>query len=89
MTDEKFQELTNRIETSSTQLKKLFARIHPDLFHAHPNAKQVNAEAVRLLNNLSGAMGSLIKEKDLTPISEMDSPLKLIFVCRKGDATGS
>jgi len=87
MTQEKFDQLVARIETSSTQLKKLFARIHPDLFHAHPSAKQVNAEAVRLLNNLTGAMSSMMKDKDLVPISEMDSPIKVVFACRKGDAT--
>lgn len=39
-----------RCETKQSKLRKLYMRVHPDLFSAHPEEKQVNTKSFQQLS---------------------------------------
>jgi hypothetical protein len=64
----------------SNDLKKVFLKIHPDLFRSFPDAQKLNEESISKMNHFCDAIENFIHKLDQKTFQDLDSPVKLKFV---------
>jgi len=67
------------------KLKKFLLKVHPDLFHSFPEKRKINESSLKLMNHLSDAIKNFLLSGDPSAFNELDSPIKLQFMCKYGE----